>query len=500
MPAGIVLQAYLPESHAVFAQLLAWARTRREQGGAPIKVRIVKGANLAMETAEGQLHGWTPAPYGSKADVDASWKRLVDAALRPENADAVRVGIASHNLFDLAWSLEVAAARGVSSAGRRRDAGGDGQRRGPGDHPATWARSCSTRRSPPATTSPPPSPTWSAASTRTPGPRTSCGHRSASRSGRPRSPSRSTASATPWPRGTPCRPSRDDMRRRAARQPRHRSVDAAFGNEPETDLTRPDERALIAAALDRHASGWDRPLPVVVAGVERDAEPDDVLPGRNPSAEGATWYSYSVATQELVDEAVASARGASRAGMRAGPATAARILWEAARVMAEELPDTLAVMSLDAGQDRGTGHPRGDRGHRLRPLLRSFGDPDARGRGAQHARGRRGRGAPVELPVRDPGRRGHRRPGRGQRRHPQARARDGGHGMAAGQAAVAGGRAPRGAPVRADPRRRGRPAPGDPSGRGRGHPHRLVRRPPGCSPPGAPTCACWPRPRARTPC
>ena len=112
--AGIVLQAYLPESHAVFEQLLAWARARREQGGAPIKVRIVKGANLAMETAEAQIHGWTPAPYGSKADVDASWKRLVDAAVRPENADAVRIGIASHNLFDLAWSLEVAAERGVS--------------------------------------------------------------------------------------------------------------------------------------------------------------------------------------------------------------------------------------------------------------------------------------------------------------------------------------------------------------------------------------------------
>jgi RHH-type proline utilization regulon transcriptional repressor/proline dehydrogenase/delta 1-pyrroline-5-carboxylate dehydrogenase len=67
-----------------------------------------------METAEAQIHGWTPAPYGSKADVDASYKRLVDSAVRPENADAVRIGIASHNLFDLAWALEVAAERGVS--------------------------------------------------------------------------------------------------------------------------------------------------------------------------------------------------------------------------------------------------------------------------------------------------------------------------------------------------------------------------------------------------
>ncbi len=66
-----------------------------------------------METTEAELHGWTAAPYRSKADVDASYARLIDAALRPEHADAVRIGIASHNLFHLSWALEVARARGV---------------------------------------------------------------------------------------------------------------------------------------------------------------------------------------------------------------------------------------------------------------------------------------------------------------------------------------------------------------------------------------------------
>ncbi len=53
-------------------------------GGAPIKVRIVKGANLAMELVDAEQHGWVPAPYSTKAETDASYKRLLDSALRPE--------------------------------------------------------------------------------------------------------------------------------------------------------------------------------------------------------------------------------------------------------------------------------------------------------------------------------------------------------------------------------------------------------------------------------
>src|SRR5499427_7018966 len=46
LPAGIVLQAYLPDSFRVQCALTEWARGRRARGGAPIKLRIVKGANL----------------------------------------------------------------------------------------------------------------------------------------------------------------------------------------------------------------------------------------------------------------------------------------------------------------------------------------------------------------------------------------------------------------------------------------------------------------------
>ena len=105
LSAGIVLQAYLPDSHGVLERIGEWARSRLTRGGAPVKVRIVKGANLAMEQVDAELHGWTQAPYGTKEEVDGSFKRLLDTCLDPQWDGALRVGVASHNLFDLAWAL-----------------------------------------------------------------------------------------------------------------------------------------------------------------------------------------------------------------------------------------------------------------------------------------------------------------------------------------------------------------------------------------------------------
>lgn len=104
--AGIVLQAYLPDVHDVLRELIDWTAARHDQTGATIKVRIVKGANLAMERVEAELHGWAAAPYATKELVDASYKRLVEAALHAH--PGLRVGIASHNLFDIAWAYLIA--------------------------------------------------------------------------------------------------------------------------------------------------------------------------------------------------------------------------------------------------------------------------------------------------------------------------------------------------------------------------------------------------------
>jgi len=102
---GIVLQAYLPDSHAAFDEVARWAVERRARGGGVVKVRVVKGANLAMERVDAELHGWPAAPYPTKVEVDASFKRLIDRALDPRLGDGVRVGLASHNTFDVAWGI-----------------------------------------------------------------------------------------------------------------------------------------------------------------------------------------------------------------------------------------------------------------------------------------------------------------------------------------------------------------------------------------------------------
>ncbi|MFF3063339.1 proline dehydrogenase family protein [Oerskovia sp. NPDC057915] len=116
LEAGIVLQAYLPDALGALDGITAFATERVAAGGAPVKVRLVKGANLAMEKVEAELHGWEQAPYPTKPDVDANYVRLVDHALRAPRTDAVRIGVASHNLFHVALAILVARARGVSHA------------------------------------------------------------------------------------------------------------------------------------------------------------------------------------------------------------------------------------------------------------------------------------------------------------------------------------------------------------------------------------------------
>src|SRR5690606_493135 len=116
LEAGIALQAYLPDSVDAFERLAAFATDRVARGGAGIKVRLVKGANLSMERVEAELRGWEQAPYGSKAEVDANYLRLLERALRPELAGRVRVGVASHNLYDVALAHLLARARGVTAS------------------------------------------------------------------------------------------------------------------------------------------------------------------------------------------------------------------------------------------------------------------------------------------------------------------------------------------------------------------------------------------------
>ncbi len=111
--AGIALQAYLPDSLLTQRELNAWARERVARGGAPVTIRLVKGANLEMERVEASLRGWPQAPYKTKRETDANYVRMLCEAVRPENLAAMRVGVASHNLFDLALGAVLASDAGA---------------------------------------------------------------------------------------------------------------------------------------------------------------------------------------------------------------------------------------------------------------------------------------------------------------------------------------------------------------------------------------------------
>ena len=107
LSAGIVLQAYLPDTHKALTKLQNWALDRVANGGSAIKVRLVKGANIEMEKTDASIEEWPLTTYSSKLEVDASYKKMLLKLLQKDKAHALHVGIASHNLFDLAFGVHL---------------------------------------------------------------------------------------------------------------------------------------------------------------------------------------------------------------------------------------------------------------------------------------------------------------------------------------------------------------------------------------------------------
>jgi RHH-type proline utilization regulon transcriptional repressor/proline dehydrogenase/delta 1-pyrroline-5-carboxylate dehydrogenase len=109
--AGIALQAYIPDSFGTLLDIQKWARARASSGASRITIRLVKGANMEMERAEASLRDWPQAPYKTKVETDANYRRMIHELLKPENLAAADVGVASHNLFELAYGLVLATER-----------------------------------------------------------------------------------------------------------------------------------------------------------------------------------------------------------------------------------------------------------------------------------------------------------------------------------------------------------------------------------------------------
>jgi RHH-type transcriptional regulator, proline utilization regulon repressor / proline dehydrogenase / delta 1-pyrroline-5-carboxylate dehydrogenase len=102
--AGIVVQAYLPDAANFQTELLEFAKKRVAEGGSPLKMRLVKGANLQMESIISSIKGWDNPVHKSKIEVDANYLHILDRALLPENAKVLHVGVASHNFFSIGYA------------------------------------------------------------------------------------------------------------------------------------------------------------------------------------------------------------------------------------------------------------------------------------------------------------------------------------------------------------------------------------------------------------
>lgn len=113
--AGIVVQAYLPDALGLQERLLKFARKRVEGGGSPIKMRLVKGANLQMETITSSLRGWENPVYDAKVKVDADYLRILDKGMLPENAKVLNLGVASHNFFTIGYAFLTAKKNSVEN-------------------------------------------------------------------------------------------------------------------------------------------------------------------------------------------------------------------------------------------------------------------------------------------------------------------------------------------------------------------------------------------------
>ena len=71
--AGIVIQAYLPDAANFQTQLLKFAHQRVADGGAALKMRLVKGANLQMESIVSSLKGWENPVLDTKIKVGSNY-------------------------------------------------------------------------------------------------------------------------------------------------------------------------------------------------------------------------------------------------------------------------------------------------------------------------------------------------------------------------------------------------------------------------------------------
>lgn len=99
---GIVIQCYLKDAERDLRDLRDWSRER----GAPVWVRIVKGAYWDYETVHARQENWPAPVFQRKWETDANFEQRAEFLL--QNQDWLRPAIASHNVRSVAHALAVA--------------------------------------------------------------------------------------------------------------------------------------------------------------------------------------------------------------------------------------------------------------------------------------------------------------------------------------------------------------------------------------------------------
>jgi len=349
LEAGIVLQAYLPDSHPFQKSLTEWALERHARTGGRIKVRLVKGANLAMEKVDASLHGWPQTPYDTKIESDANFKRMLDYATRPEHASVVRVGVASHNLFDIALALLLRERRGVeehvefemlegmanAQALEVRDRSGGMLLYSPvvADEEFEAAVAYLVRRLDENTDDgsflgamfslQEGSDEWN---------RQAAGF--------------TAAFELAQNEDLYQQPSR--TQNRLTETPISRDADWQFENEPDTDFSLPANRQWATEILNRWRDKAVEEIPLCVAGEIESRAPTGQA--SDPSRPGVVAYGFAQATSDDVENALASAVAAQAAWENRGFEARGDILREVATTIAQKRGDLIGAMVVDAGK------------------------------------------------------------------------------------------------------------------------------------------------------
>lgn len=107
--AGLVLQAYLPETRSDLLRLIKWAR----KTGNRIGIRLVKGAYWDYETVISEQKGWPVPVFLNKEETDRNYEELTCTLL--ENTDLIRPAIATHNIRSISYAMTIADSLGLST-------------------------------------------------------------------------------------------------------------------------------------------------------------------------------------------------------------------------------------------------------------------------------------------------------------------------------------------------------------------------------------------------